>query len=87
MGTPDLAACEEARGYIARQFAMIEAVLGHADWLANDTLSIADLFAFAYVEQVRAVEFSLDDYPGVKAWFDRVEARDSVVRARARANI
>jgi len=87
MGAPDLAACEEARGYIAKQFAMIESVLGHADWLANDALSIADLFAFAYVEQVRAVDFSLDDYPGVKAWFDRLETRDSVTRARARANL
>ena len=56
----------------------------HTDWLANGAFSIADPFALAYLEQVRAINFSLDDHPRVMAWFERLEARDSTARARAR---
>jgi len=52
--------------------------------LANDAFSIADLFAFAYIEQHRTVEVSLDEYANVKAWFDRIESRPSIVNAKAR---
>ena len=47
-------------------------------------MSIADLFAFAYVEQHRIVNFSLDDFPNVLAWLKRVESRQSIADARAR---
>lgn len=83
LGEPDAAGCEEAVKLAHQHFRMVEDWLEHTNWLANDALSIADLFALAYVEQVHAIDYSLDDYPRVKAWFGRLEARDSTARARA----
>jgi glutathione S-transferase len=84
LGETDDAACEEATRFAHLQLRIVDDQLGQSEWLANDALSIADLFAFAYVEQYRAIEFPLDDYPQIKAWFDRIEARPAVSRARAR---
>jgi glutathione S-transferase len=87
LGETDLAACERARKFAHAQMAVVDVLLGQSDWLANDALSIADLFAFAYVEQFRAVDFPLQDYPHVKAWFDRIEGRASISRARGRVGL
>ena len=84
LGDPDEAGIAEAKKYAHSQLAMLDVELGKSQWLANDALSIADLFAFAYVEQYKAVDFPLKDYPNVLAWHDRIELRDSIARARAR---
>lgn len=84
LGDPDAAGIEEAKRYTAQQLKILDAHLAGRDWLANDALSIADLFAFAYVEQHSDADVSLDEYPGVRAWLDRIAARDSIRRARAR---
>jgi len=84
LGDPDEASMEEAHKYAKIQLKIVESLLGDSDWLANDALSIADLFAFAYIEQHRDIDLSLDAYPNVMAWFDRIESRDSIDRARAR---
>lgn len=84
LGDPDEASMEEANKYANIQLKIIDSLLKDSDWLANDAISIADLFAFAYIEQHRDVNFSMDAYPNVMAWFDRIEARDSIARARAR---
>lgn len=83
LGEPDAAGCEEAVKLARQHFRMVDDWFEHTDWLANDALSTADLFALGYVEQVHAIDFPLDDYPRVKAWFERLEARDSTARARA----
>jgi glutathione S-transferase len=83
LGETDVAGCETAALLAHQQFRIVEDWFEHTDWLANDALSIADPFALAYVEQVRAIDFSLVDYPRIRAWFERLEARDSTARARA----
>ena len=83
MGETDEASCEKAAKMAHQQFRIVDDWLEKTDWLANDALSIADPFALAYVEQVHPIGFSLDDYPRVAAWFERLEARDSTARARA----
>jgi glutathione S-transferase len=83
LGETDVAACEKSAQLAHQQFGIVEDWFEHTDWLANDALSIADPFALAYVEQVRAIDFSLVDYPRIRAWFERLEARDSTARARA----
>ncbi len=83
MGEPNATACEKAAKFAHQQFKAVDEWLEHSDWLANEALSIADIFALAYVEQVHAIQFPLDDYPQVKDWFGRLEARDSTARARA----
>ena len=83
LGKPDSVACEKAMVYAHEQTATVNVLLKDSKWLANDELSIADLFAFAYIEQFRAIGFPLNDYPQVRAWFDRIEGRASINRARA----
>jgi glutathione S-transferase len=83
MGEPTAATCEKAAKFAHQQFGMLNEWFGSSQWLANDALSIADMFALAYVEQVRPIQFPLDEYPRVSAWFERLEARDSTERARA----
>jgi glutathione S-transferase len=84
MGEPDEAGCEEAAKFIHQQFKRLNGWFESTSWLANDAFSIADPFALAYVEQANVIDFPLDDYPRIKAWFDRLEALDSTARARAR---
>ena len=84
LGGPDEESVAEARKFASKQLGMLNSHLEGSDWLANDALSIADLFAFAYVEQYRAVGLSLDDCANVKAWFDRIESRPSIANAKAR---
>lgn len=84
LGDPDPDDMAEATKYANIQMKIIDGLLQNSDWLANDTMSIADLFAFAYVEQHREVNFSLDDYANVRAWFERIESRKCITDARAR---
>jgi glutathione S-transferase len=84
LGEPDGAAMAEATKFASIQMKIVDGLLTESGWLANDAMSIADLFAFAYVEQHRVVNFSLADYPQVRAWFDRIELLKSISDARAR---
>jgi glutathione S-transferase len=84
LGEPDAEKMAEATKYANIQLRIVDGLLQKSDWLANDAMSIADLFAFAYVEQHRVVNLSLDDYAHVRAWFDRIESRKSISNARAR---
>ena len=84
LGEPDAAACEEATKFAHQQLKIVEQWFEHTEWLANDAFSIAEPFALAYLEQVRAINFPLNDHPRVMAWFERLEARDSTARVRAR---
>jgi len=69
----------------ARQFlAVLDPWLARHPWVAGEALSIADLFGFAYVVQVDAIDFPLDEWPHVKAWREKVQQRPAIARARAR---
>lgn len=82
LGETDEAGCVEAEKFIHQQFKVLDARLKDHDWLANDMFSIAEPFALAYMEQIRPIQFALTDYPNLQAWFDRVDGRDSIGRAR-----
>lgn len=84
LGERDASGIDEAVKFAHQQLAVLNTQLADSEWLANDAVSIADLFAFAYVEQYRSIDFPLGDYEHVQAWFDRVEARESIAGARAR---
>jgi glutathione S-transferase len=84
LGDPDEARCEEAAKFARQQIRVVDDWLEDRKWLANDAFSIADPFALAYVEQVNAIDFPLEDFPRVKDWFERLEALESTSRARAK---
>jgi GST-like protein len=60
--------------------------LGLADgrrFLAGDDYSIADIAAYPWIYRWKMQEVALHSMPGLKAWFERVGARDAVKRGLA----
>jgi len=75
---------ERGNGALAR----MEQGLEGRDWLAGDSLSLADISLVAYTRMAGEGGFELADYPRVSAWVERVEARlglDATTRALAPA--
>lgn len=83
LGETDAARCEMAAKLAHQQFELLEQWFQGTAWLANDAMSIADPFALAYMDQVQPIGFSLDDFPRIRSWVERLEALESTARARA----
>lgn len=81
-GDTDPKVCEEATNLAREQLSVINSQLESNRYLCGDVLSIADLFAFAYVEQVEPLKFSLEDFPMVQNWLTNIASRESIARAR-----
>jgi len=82
LGATDEARCATALKLAASQLKAVERALEGRDWLANDTFSIAEPYALAYLEQAGPVGFDLAAFPRVQRWFDRLDRRDATRRAR-----
>jgi len=85
MGDPDQANIDEALGFLEPQMGAVDAQLGRGQYLAGDALSIADSFAFAYVETCAVSQFPLDPYPNIVRWNNEYAGRAAVQRAQSRA--
>jgi glutathione S-transferase len=48
--------------------------LAGRDWLAGDTMTIADIALYAYTHAAGEGGFSLEPYPSIRAWVARVAA-------------
>ena len=57
--------------------------LGGRDWLAGETMTIADIALYAYTHAADEAGLSLDDYPHVHAWVGRVASQPGHVPIRA----
>jgi glutathione S-transferase len=49
--------------------------LAGRDWLAGDAMTIADIALYAYTHAADEGGFSLDAYPSIRAWLERVAAQ------------
>lgn len=49
-----------------------------SDWLVKDKYSLADIANFCWVRASYMIEIDLNEFPGVKRWVDRIEAREAV---------
>lgn len=75
-GTPDQAALDAALKEVAQFLPVLEAGLDGKDWVAGP-LTVADFaLASSFVLRVDS-GISLDDFPNVAAWIDRLESRAS----------
>ena len=81
-GTKNEANCKEALEFVKQQFPVVDGVLAKSAYLTGEKLSIADLCAYAYVEQVNMLDISLEPYPHVKKWFESISKRESIQRAK-----
>jgi len=62
-----------------RLLGVLEICLKDHEYLVGGKLSIADINAYPWVAGHKFVGLdSLDEYPGLKRWFDRIGARDGV---------
>ncbi len=58
---------------------VMERQLAIHDWLANDSFSIADIALYAYTHVAHEGGFSLENYPAIRGWLARIEARPNYV--------
>lgn len=81
LGTPPERAAEleqkKPGGYKA--LGVMESRLANHDYLAGSDYSIADIALFAYTQVAGEGGFSLDNYPAIRAWLDRIRMRPNFV--------
>lgn len=82
MGATDAKNCDEAKKFIKHQGKKVNDWLSKNKYFLGDELSIADLFAYAYVEQMIPCQISFDPFPNLKRWFEEVGQRDSIKKAQ-----
>jgi glutathione S-transferase len=82
LGATDEKSCADSVRYATAALKAVERGLQGSEWLANDTFSIAEPFALAYLEQAPAVGFDLSDFLRVERWYEHIDARAAAARAR-----
>lgn len=80
IGVPsDESKLEEARKEIATGLSFLEKLLGDRPYLGGEQLSLGDIVAGISASSMRYFQVSLDDYPSLKTWCDRLEQRPAWV--------
>ncbi len=64
-----------ARAVLDEQFSKLEVALENNDWLVEDSYSLADIAWFPNVGVLRLLGYSVDKFPNVQRWAERIEAR------------
>ena len=64
---------------------VLEGLLQDRDWLATDNPTIADLANYAYIAHAPEGNVSLEEYPNVRAWLNRVEQLPGFIPMQATA--
>jgi len=67
----------------SRALTVMEQQLGAQDFIANNEYSIADIALYAYTHVAHEGGFSLDDYPFIRRWLQRIEERPSYIAMRS----
>jgi GSH-dependent disulfide-bond oxidoreductase len=68
---------------VHRLYGVLERQLAGQDFIVGD-YTIADMMTWPWVMGRTTSALDIDDFPGVKAWHDRVGAREAVRRAMAK---
>lgn len=81
LGTPPerVAELEQKKAGGHKALGVMEQRLADHDYMAGDGYSIADIALFAYTHVASEGDFSLQDYPAIRAWLDRVRARPNFI--------
>lgn len=67
-----------------RHYAVLDEHLAGREWIVGQNYSIADIAAWGWIDRHARVlgEGALERYPNLKAWYERVNSRPAVARAR-----
>ena len=69
---PELVEQRTKQGY--RALGALERRLEGRDWLVGSGMTLADIALYAYTHVAGEADFSLERYPAIRAWLDRVAA-------------
>jgi glutathione S-transferase/GST-like protein len=69
---------------VHRLYGVLDTQLQGKDWIAGD-YSIADMATWPWIAPRSSSALDLDDFPALKAWQARVDGREAVQRALAKA--
>ncbi|MEM9279709.1 MAG: glutathione binding-like protein, partial [Pseudomonadota bacterium] len=53
---------------------LFEPHLKDREWLVGESATIADIACYSYVARVTEGDFSLENYPAISAWLNRIES-------------
>jgi glutathione S-transferase len=81
LGSPPerLAELEQKRAGGLHALGVMDGQLAQHDFMTGKRFTIADIALFAYTHVAEEGDFSLDDYPSVAAWIDRIRSRPHFV--------
>ena len=68
---------EKAHQQVLSVLTFFESLLGDSPYFGSELLTLGDIAAGTVVPQLPSMGVSLDDYPKLKAWSERLMARDS----------
>ena len=66
---------EAKRSGAARTLSLLDREFAQRPFIAGDGYTIADISLFAYGSRAEEAGLSLDPYPNIRAWIERVQAR------------
>ena len=74
-------AVERYVGEARRLSAVLEQRLQDHAWLAGDEYSVADIAHYGWLSRAEYADITLDDFPALRRWVDRITQRPAVRRA------
>ncbi|NKB38751.1 MAG: hypothetical protein GKR93_16590 [Gammaproteobacteria bacterium] len=77
----DLAAMEEAIGFLKEQLPVIEKQLAENQYLCGDGITIADTIAFCFFNIHEVTEFEFNNYPNITRWYDLIKSSPAYEQA------
>jgi GST-like protein len=75
-------AIERYTNEATRLYGVMDRRLSEAEYFAGDEYTIADMAIFPWLISHERQGQNLEDFPNVKRWFETIESRPAVVRAR-----
>ena len=72
-----------ARARLTQRLEFFDQALAGTDYLMGDGFSVADAYAVAILNWTKRADYDLSAHPNVKAYYERLCARDSVKAAEA----
>ena len=80
-GTRNEAVEKEALEFIKQQLPPANSHLQSSKYFVGDSLTIADLYGFAYTENAEMGQIDLSPYPTFAKWYQGIKERKSVAKA------
>ena len=75
---PDLSYCERLEKQLSFGAPKLDRMLGDHEYISGDSFTVADIAAFPLIVLADRAEFSLDVYPNIASWVERIKKRPAV---------